>query len=63
MYIGMIYKGQSYFAGHNSEKRLHSIQNYIHKNITKTSPYFENRAFQSKGYNYYGTYHPSYLNY
>ena len=31
MYGGIIYKGQSYFIGHNSEKKLHDIQNSIHR--------------------------------
>ena len=63
LYGGLIYKGQSYFYGHNSEKRLHTIQNWIHRNITKTSPYYEDRMFRSRAYSYYGSYHPFYLNY
>jgi Bacterial toxin 23 len=60
---GVIYRGQSYFAGHNSEKTLHKVQNWIHKNVTKTTPYFPDRRLPSKFYGYYGGYHPSYLFY
>jgi RHS repeat-associated protein len=63
MYGGVNFKGQSYFAGNNSEKRLHNIQNWIHRNVTKTSPYFPDLGFQSKIYSYYGGYNPYYLFY
>ncbi|HRP91208.1 MAG TPA: polymorphic toxin type 23 domain-containing protein, partial [Edaphocola sp.] len=63
MYGGLIYKGQSFFFGHNSEKRLHSVQNWIHRNVTKTSPYFEDRMLRSRFYSYNGGYNPFYLFY
>lgn len=63
LYGGVIYKGQAYFMGHNSEKRLHSVQNWIHRNLTKNSAYFEDRAFRSRSYSYFGGYHASYLYY
>jgi hypothetical protein len=64
MYGGVIYKGQSYFYGNNSERRLHTIQNAIHRSWPiRYSSYFEDRGFKSQSYNYYGSYHPFYLNY
>lgn len=65
LYGGAIYKGQSFFAGHNSEKRLHSIQNFIHYNMNKTNgtPYFPNRNLPSKYYGHYGGYNANYLYY
>ncbi len=63
MYGGVIYKGQASFYGHNSEKRLHSVQNWIHKNVVHYTPYFADRGFSSKPYSYSGSYHSSYLYY
>ncbi len=64
MYGGIIYKGQAYFAGHNSEKRLHDIQNWIHRHWPiHDSPYFPNLGLPSRAYRYYGSYHPLYLYY
>ena len=63
MYGGVIYKGQATFVGHNSEKRLHGIQNWIHRNVTGITPYFEDRMLKSRGYNYFGGYNPYYLYY
>jgi len=63
MFGGVILQGQAYFIGHNSENRLHAIQNFIHREITKITPYFEDRMFQSKSYGYFGSYHPNYLYY
>jgi RHS repeat-associated protein len=60
---GAIYKGQSFFAGHNSEKSLHSVQNWIHRKVLRTTPYFPDRHLSSKFYSYYGGYHPNYLFY
>ena len=63
MYGGVIYKGQSYFAGNNSEKRLHSIQNWIHKNVAITTPYFYDHGLQSRSFGYYGGFNSNYLFY
>jgi RHS repeat-associated protein len=63
MYGGAIYRGQASFYGHNSEKRLHSVQNWIHKNVVHYTPYFADRGFSSKPYSYSGSYHSSYLYY
>jgi Bacterial toxin 23 len=63
MYGGVIYKGQASFYGHNSEKRLHSVQNWIHKNVVHYTPYFADRGFSSRPYTYSGSYHSSYLYY
>jgi len=60
---GIIYKEQASFVGHNSEKRLHDVQNWIHRNITKTTPYFPNSNLSSGYYSYFGGYHPNYLFY
>lgn len=61
MYGGVIYNGQSYFAGNNSEKRLHQIQNFIHKNVG--TPYFYDHQLSSRSYGYYGGFHSNYLFY
>ena len=63
MYGGVIYKGQASFYGHNSEKRLHSVQNGIHSYIPSKTPYFPDRGLTSKPYTYSGSYHSSYLYY
>lgn len=64
MYGGVIYKGQSYFIGNNSEKRLHDIQNFIHSHWPiRYSKYFRDRGLPSQRYSYYGGYHPNYLFY
>jgi len=63
IYGGVVYKGQSYFKGNNSEKRLHSIQNWIHRKVAITTPYFFNHRLQSSSYNYYGGFHQNYLFY
>jgi hypothetical protein len=70
-YGGVINKGQSFFAGHNSEKRLHDIQNWIHGGGLKRTigigpvltPYFYDFKLKSRMYSYFGSYHPSYLYY
>ncbi|MBL7712749.1 MAG: hypothetical protein JNL13_09805 [Chitinophagaceae bacterium] len=65
MYGGVIYKGQGYYYGNNSEKRLHTIQNSIHgsKMLNLGTPYFRDLQYKSKAYSYYGSYNHSYLNY
>ncbi|KAF2338452.1 hypothetical protein [Flavobacterium tistrianum] len=63
MYGGIIYKGQASFYGHNSEKRLHSIQNWIHRQKSFITPYFPDRGLSSKAYNYTGSYNSNYLFY
>lgn len=61
-YGGTVYKGQATFYGHNSEKRLHNVQNRIHRNWPiYDSPYFPDRGFQSKSFSYSGTYNSNYL--
>jgi RHS repeat-associated protein len=61
-YGGLVHKGQSYFAGDNSEKRLHSVQDRVHRNWPIIdSPYFPDRGLPSKAYTYTGSYHPNYL--
>jgi RHS repeat-associated protein len=62
-YAGAIYKGQATFFGDNRESRLHSIQNYIHKNMVHYTPYFADRGLSSKPYFYSGSFHSSYLFY
>ena len=62
LYGGPVYKGQATFYGHNSESRLHSVQNRVHRNWPiYDSPYFPNRNLPSRGYGYSGSYHPNYL--
>jgi hypothetical protein len=71
MYGGVIHKGQSFFAGHNSEKRLQTIQNWIHRGELKrtigigpsSTPYFYDWQQKSRGYGYYGGYNSNYLYY
>ena len=63
MYGGVIYKGQASFYGHNSEKRLHRVQNGIYRNIPSKTPYFPDRGLASKPYTCSGSYHSSYLYY
>jgi hypothetical protein len=63
MYGGFIYKGQAYFGGNNSEKRLHDVQNFIHRRKWILSPYFPDLKYKSKIYSYYGGYHRNYLYY
>ncbi|HRP91172.1 MAG TPA: polymorphic toxin type 23 domain-containing protein, partial [Edaphocola sp.] len=65
MYGGAIYKGQSYFYGSNSERRLHKIQNKIHRSriLNLGTPYFRNFNFGKNSYSYYGSYHPHFLFY
>ncbi len=65
MYCGFIYKGQAFFVGHNSEERLHDIQNWIHRNkfINGHTPYFPDRKLDPKDYGYYGGFNPNYLFY
>ena len=62
-YAGAIYKGQATFFGDNRESRLHSIQNYIHKNMVHYTPYFADLGLKSKPYFYSGSFHSSYLFY
>ena len=61
VYGGVIYKNQAYFAGYNSERTLHSVQNAIH-NKTK-DPYFYNYNYQSRTYGYFGRYNSNFLFY
>ncbi len=61
MYGGIVYKGQSYFIGHNSENRLHKIQNFIHDR--SDSPYYEDRMLRSRVYGHAGGYHNNFLYY
>ena len=69
LYGGVMYKGQAFFYGHNSENRLHKIQNFIHRNWPiRTSQYFQNAGpnntpLPSKSYKFYGGYHPNFLFY
>jgi hypothetical protein len=63
MYGGVIYKGQATFAGSNSEKRLHDVQNYLHRRKPILTPYFPDKYLPSKFYGHYGSYHSSYLFY
>ncbi|KAF2080632.1 FG-GAP-like repeat-containing protein [Flavobacterium sharifuzzamanii] len=63
MYGGVIYKGHASFYGHNNEKRLHSIQNWIHRQKSFITPYFPDRGLSSKAYNYSGSYNSNYLFY
>ncbi len=69
MYGGIIYKGQSFFMGHNSEKRLHAVQNWIHDGNLKfvggpsVVPYFQDMGYNSKMYFYQGVYDWKYLYY
>jgi len=61
MYGGAVYKGRAYFAGNNSEKRLHQIQNAIH--IRGGTPYFYDHRLSSRSFYYYGGFHSNYLFY
>ncbi len=63
MYGGIIYNGQALFGGHNSEKRLHDIQNWIHRNIKSVPSYFYDHNLGAKSYCYSGTYDSIYLIY
>ena len=63
MYGGVIYKGEAVFIGNNSEDRMHDVQNWIHRNITRTSPYFYNHYEGEQRYNYFGSYNANYLYY
>jgi hypothetical protein len=55
-YGGVIYKGNASFVGINSEKVLHSVQNWIHRNVTETTPYFYDFGYKSKAWSYFGYY-------
>lgn len=62
LYGGAVYKGQANFYGHNSERRLHNIQNRVHRNWPiYDSAYFPDRGLRSKPYTYSGSYHSNYL--
>lgn len=65
MYGGIIYKGQSYFYGRNSERRLHHIQDAIHRNeiLNLGTPYFKDLGYNSRWYSYYGSFNSLYLFY
>ncbi|THU33024.1 hypothetical protein FAM09_26645 [Niastella caeni] len=65
MYFGVIYRGQAFFLGHNSEKRLHAVQNWIHRNklLNLKTPYFPDRNLCPGIYSYYGSFNPYYLYY
>ena len=66
LYGGAIYKGQSFFAGHNSEKRLHAVQDPMHKSRVIAggqTRLFTVMNLKSKFYSYSGGYHPNYLFY
>lgn len=62
MYGGVIYKGQAFFYGHNSETRLHNIQNWIHRNVVQTA-YFYDHQLPSQSYFYSGGFNSNYLFY
>jgi len=62
-HVGVVYKGEAYMIGLNSEKILHSVQNKIHDHKWIQSPYFENLNLKSKIYSYYGGHHRNYLFY
>jgi RHS repeat-associated protein len=61
LYEGVVYKGASYFIGHNSEKYTHNIPNAIHKKFG--TPYFYDHNLPSKMFSYYGGFNNNYLNY
>ena len=62
LYGGAVYKGQATFYGHNSERRLHGVQNKVHRSWPiKTTEYFPERNLPSRGYGYSGSYHSNYL--
>lgn len=63
MYGGIIYKGQAFFYGNNSEKRLHTIQNAIHDTKMFATEYFFNWNLPSQSYFYSGGFQPNYLYY
>jgi RHS repeat-associated protein len=54
-YGGIIYKGIAYFAGKNSEKTLHNVQNFIHK-VQGTKYFFGDTGKGSSGWFYSGNY-------
>ena len=62
-HAGIVYKGEAYMMGWNSEKTLHSVQNKIHDHPWVNSPYFQNLNLKSKMYSYYGGHHKNYLFY
>jgi RHS repeat-associated protein len=62
-HVGLVYKGEAYMMGWNSEKTLHSVQNKIHDHKWVLSPYFENLNLKSRIYSYYGGHHRNYLFY
>jgi hypothetical protein len=55
-YGGIIYQGRAYFGGINSEKVLHSVQNFIHKHLVSTPYYFQNEGYKPKTWSYFGNY-------
>ena len=55
LYGGVIYRGYAYMSGINSEKVLHGVQNWIHRNWVHT-PYFENMNLPAKPWSYFGNY-------
>ncbi|MGJ7030926.1 FG-GAP-like repeat-containing protein [Niabella hirudinis] len=61
-YGGVVYRGIAYFAGNNSEKRLHNVQNWIHRKVVN-SPYYPDRNRQSDYYHFIGGFNPNYLFY
>ena len=62
LYGGVVYRGQATFYGHNSERRLHGVQNKVHRSWPiKTTEYFPDRGLPSRGYGYSGSYHSNYL--
>ncbi len=61
MFGGVVYKGQSYFAGDNRETRLQKNQRGIHSKMT--TPYFTDMKLGQRFYSYFGSYHPNYLFY
>lgn len=62
LYGGTVYKGQANFYGHNSERRLHGVQNTVHRSwpIYDTE-YFPDRNLAPKSYTFSGSYHSNYL--
>lgn len=50
-------------AGVNSEKVLHGVQNWIHSNIAKGTPYFADMGYKSQPWSYFGNYNKNALIY
>jgi RHS repeat-associated protein len=55
LYGGVIYKGFAYMAGINSERVLHGVQNWIHRNLVTTA-YFQDLHYKTQLWSYFGNY-------